>query len=116
MNRGVRYSIDKEIYDSVTHLVNQIAGATRATEDMVIDGNTRPSRAFLRDDSPPFGELQERMSPPIFPVNVSRQLQITGPGKPPDIRSLGFIKKVEFINDEEDIAKEHMRVINGWST
>lgn len=77
--------------------------------------HTHPSRAFLRDDSPP-PECRVHMSPPVFPVNASSHFRASEPVRPSEIESLGFIKKVEFTNDEEEISKEHMRVLNGWST
>lgn len=100
------------MHEHVMHLISHAACPPPVDQ---YHNYTHPSRAFLRGDSPPH-ECRVHMSPPVFPVDASSHLRANGLVRPSEMESLGFIKKVELPNDEEEISKEHMQVLNGWST
>ncbi|KAF8588344.1 hypothetical protein K439DRAFT_1658555 [Ramaria rubella] len=113
---GFRSTLDKETLQALTSLFACVPGAQPRpipTNDSFHIASMLSD--YLHDgDSHPLVTPWRPMSPPIFPQQVG-VTRAPGLEKSSDLPVLGFGIKVKVEDEEQDMAKEHMLLIDGWS-
>lgn len=120
--RNTRLSLESETFKLVADLIKTVLRYSKAS-GMQTFGLTKEC---LRSDSPPY-DIHRLDSPPLFPRDHSSRRDVRESAKEAkkgilDVRSMSDLRGIlpghlaQIEEEERDIYREHMVVVNGWST